>query len=79
MDQPEKDVPRLVVFFYQPRLASIEQGGSSGLVSLHQLPAGLVDDQEMVVFVDYVHISVVFKSHGRSIGSGFLGRNISTF
>ena len=56
----EEHVPRLVVLLFDVFLHHLRQRLVAGLVALHNLRTAFVDDDEVVVFVDYVHTDYMF-------------------
>lgn len=55
MRHAQEDIARLVVFFFDPQLEAVFERHITRLVRLHNLGARLVDDDQMVVFVEYRH------------------------
>ena len=55
MSYPHEDIARLVVLLLEPSLQLLAQRHVARLVALHDFGAGLVDDNHMIVFVEYLH------------------------
>ena len=53
MRHPHEDIPWLVVSFLDECLQDLGEGSVPGFVSLHDFPDLLVDNEKVVVFVDY--------------------------
>ena len=58
VDNAEKDGAGLGVLFLDVGFHAVGEGGVAGLVALYDLAGLLVDDDEVVVFVNDVHLSV---------------------
>ena len=56
MDHAEEDLAGLLVFLLDVLLHDVRERAVAGLVALHDLAALLVDDDDVVVFVDYLHV-----------------------
>ena len=55
MDGAEKDFAGLVILLFKIGFDGVGQRGVAGFVALHNLSCGLVDDDEVVVFVENFH------------------------
>lgn len=55
MAHADEDVAGLGVFLLEPGCNGLAEGCVAGLVALHYLAGSLVDDDDVVVFVEYLH------------------------
>jgi hypothetical protein len=53
MDNTQKNRARLLIFFFYVLLAKITQWGVARAITLHQYARGLVDNQKVVILMDY--------------------------
>ena len=51
----QENIARLVIFFLDPLLHRIDERRVTGAVALHQLTGTFVDDDDVVVFINYFH------------------------
>ncbi len=58
MHDPEEYVPRLVVLRLEILFEDVYERFISGLITLYDLSRLFIDDEEMVVFVEYVHLVI---------------------
>ena len=58
-------VAGLVILLLDPRLHRVDEGGVAGAVALHQFAGTLVDDDDVVVVVDYFHRCFGFSGQSR--------------
>ena len=57
VDHPEENVARLGVGLFEPLLDGFDKRLVAGLVALDDFAGRLVDDDDVVVFVDYFHLT----------------------
>ena len=67
VSDPQKHIARLGVSFFEPSLYDFAQRSVACLVALHYLANLLVDDNDMIVFVDYIHSLINLYSRSYAI------------
>ena len=66
--ESKEDIAWFSVLLLDPSLAFIQEGPASRLVALHELAVGFVNDQQVIVFVDEVHIQSSWMSDSQYTG-----------